>query len=95
MQATGGLTVPWTGHTGWALAQFLARNKTWSADILVRCVHNRFASEGINPAEDPIRWISKLPNYALGPLNKFGKPKKLSQEEVIARYWDAKTKVEG
>jgi HrpA-like RNA helicase len=85
--AANGLTVPWTGHTARVLATFLNANKTWRAEILVACVRNRFASEAINPAEDPIRWIRRLPNYARGPLDRFGKPKRLSAEEAIAAYW--------
>jgi hypothetical protein len=88
--ANNGLVVPWTGHTGAVLGDFLAANKSWSADVLVRCVKNRFASDEINPAEDPLRWIRKLPNYARGPLNRWGGLRKLSPEEVSEEYWKQK-----
>jgi hypothetical protein len=90
--ANDGLAVPWSGHTARVLADFLATNKTWPGDRLCQCVRNRFASDGINPAEDPIRWIRRLPNYARGPLDRFGRPKQASktQEELLAEYWESK-----
>jgi len=90
--ANNGLAVPWDGHTGRILAQFLAAlNPSWSGELLCQCVRNRFASENINPAEDPVRWIKRLPNYVRGPLNRFGKPKQAArktQDEMIAEYWE-------
>jgi hypothetical protein len=89
--AANGLTVPWDGHTARTLATFLEANKTWSAQALTDCVRNRFASENINPAEDPIRWIRRLPNYARGPLDRFGKPKQAArktQDQLITEYWE-------
>jgi len=85
-----GEVVPWDGHTARTLATFLQANKTWSADALSQCVRNRFASENINPAEDPIRWIRRLPNYVRGPLDRFNKPKarqRASQADAIRAYW--------
>ena len=91
-ESNNGLAVPWDGHTGRVLAQFLAAlNPSWSAELLAKCVRNRFASEEINPAEDPIRWIRRLPNYARGPLNRFGKPKQAARkthDQIIAEYWE-------
>jgi hypothetical protein len=89
---TGGLTVPWTGHTARVLADFLAANKGWRTEVLLRCVTNRFASDNINPAEDPIRWIRRLPNYVLGPLDCWGKPKKAPRAatDPIDEYWRRK-----
>ena len=94
--ANNGLVVPWTGRTGAVLAEFLAANKSWPVDVLVRCVENRFRSDEINPAEDPIRWIRKLPNYAHGPLDKWGAPEKVSKsaDQVIEEYW-ARKKAKG
>ena len=87
-----GLEPPWTGHHGRALKRLLDANRTWPLEVWLRCVRNRFATEGINPAEDPIWWIKRLPNYARGPLDKFGKLKRLSTEEAIDQYWQRKAR---
>lgn len=82
-----GLEPPWTGHHGKALKRLLDANRTWPVDVWLRCVRNRFASEGINPAADPIGWIKRLPDYARGPLDRFGKLQRRSTEEAVAEYW--------
>ena len=83
-----GLEPPWTGHHGKALKRLLDANRTWPVDVWLSCVRNRFASEGINPAEDPIRWIKGLCSYARGPLDRFNKLKRRSAEEVAEDYWE-------
>jgi len=82
-----GLEPPWTGHHGKALKRLLDANRTWPLDVWLRSVRNRFASEGINPAADPIGWIKRLPDYARGPLDKFGGLKRLSAEQAVEEYW--------
>jgi hypothetical protein len=77
--AANGLTVPWTGHTAKVLADLLDNLRAWPADVLVRCVRNRFRSDGINPSEEPVRWIPKLPNYAHAPLDEYGSPKRIEK----------------
>ncbi len=67
------LTVPWSGRHGAIMAQFL-RSCPWPIDALQTAVQNRFDSEAVNLAEDPLRWISKIPNYARSPLDRYGKP---------------------
>ena len=86
-RSENGLEPPWTGHHGKALKRLLDANPSWPAEVWLRCVRNRFASEGINPAEDPIRWIKGLCSYARGPLDRFGRLKRVSAEEAIDRYW--------
>jgi len=77
------LPPPWTGYHGRALDRLLKANPQWPADVWIRCVRNRFASD-FNLAEDPIRWIPRLPDYVRGRLNKFGKPKHSTSEEMYA-----------
>lgn len=86
------LNVPWNGHHGKRLAALLKANPSWPLEAWLRCVHNRFASDGINPAEDPIRWIGKLVNYARGPLDKFGGLKPRSHEQIVEDYWAGRMK---
>lgn len=83
-----GLAVPWTGHHGRALKRLLDANPSWPVEVWRRCVRHRFATEGINPAEDPIRWIRCLPSYARGPLDRFGRLRRVSTEEAVADYWE-------
>ena len=85
-----GLEPPWTGQHGQALKRLLDANPSWPVEVWLRCVRNRFASEGINPAADPIGWLKRLPDYARGPLDKFGGLKRVSAEEAIDAYWQSK-----
>lgn len=68
-----GLTCPWSGRHGRALKKVLATAPSWTIERWHNCVIGRFASEGVNPVDDPIMWIGQLPRWAKGPLNKFGK----------------------
>jgi len=70
---SNGLTVPWSGRHGLILKQFL-QACNWPIDALQTAVQNRFDSEAVNLAEDPLRWISRIPNYAKSPLDRYGKP---------------------
>jgi hypothetical protein len=87
--ANGGLTVPWTGRHAKVLANLLRENSSWTLAIWLRCIENRFRSEGINPAQDPVAWINRLVDYARGPLDKFGGLKQQSHNDVVAAYWDS------
>jgi hypothetical protein len=77
------LPPPWTGRTAKKLAELLAANPKWPVDVWLRCVRNRFASD-FNPTDDPIRWISELPRYVSGRLDKFGNLKRSTAEEMYA-----------
>ena len=78
------LPPPWTGRTAKKLDELLKANLQWPADVWLRCIRNRFASEELNLGEDPIRWIPRLPDYVRGRLNKFGKPKDSTSVEIYA-----------
>jgi hypothetical protein len=71
MEHNGGLKAPWGPGTGNQLNMLLGKTP-WSTDVWLRCVDNRFASD-VNLSEDPLRWVSLLPNYQSGPLDRFGK----------------------
>lgn len=93
-QEANGVPAPWTGRTAKILAMFLASNRGWPVDALLKCVRNRFQSENVNLSEDPIRWINRLPNYVRGPLNRFGEPLKtgarcqvLGARDGNQEYW--------
>lgn len=45
----------------------------WPAEVLVRCVATRFASE-VDPAQPPQQWLSLLPSYVSGRKDRYGKP---------------------
>lgn len=68
-----GLPAPWGPKHAGILANFL-RSCAWPIDKLTAAVDNRFQSDEINDCQDPAEWITKLCNYANGPLNKYGKP---------------------
>jgi len=78
------LPPPWTGHHGRALDRLLKANPQWPVEVWLRCVRNRFASDQVNLAEDPIRWLADLPSFAAGRLDKFGKPKASTMPEIYA-----------
>ncbi len=83
--ANNGLAVPWTGRQGLALKRLLDANKSWTLQVWLNCICNRFTSE-VNLSEDPIRWLARLPDYFRCPLDKFGKPRRNREEEVNPRY---------
>lgn len=65
---------PWGAAEGKQLKSFLASHSDWSEEKIFECIRNRSKSE-VNLAQEPLSWISKLGNYAGGPLDKFGNPK--------------------
>ena len=67
------LPPPWNGRHGVLLARLLKENPSWMVERWLTCIRNRFLSEDVNVAEDPIQWLRKLPNYCRGPLDRFGK----------------------
>lgn len=83
-----GLKCPWSGRTGTILKRILKQNPSWPVEAFIRCVDNRFASEGVNLSQAPDDWLdnhrSRLVNYARVPLDRFGAPKpKLAGYRVI------------
>lgn len=80
-ESNAGLIVPWEGHAAKRLAALLKANARWPLEAWLRAVHHRFDSD-VNLAEAPERWIAKLPDYARGPLDEFGKPKRATGGSV-------------
>jgi hypothetical protein len=66
------LACEWDGSEGNVLNKLLTANPNWTTEQLEGMVCNRFRSEGITPARPRI-WIPMLANYAVGPLDRFGK----------------------
>jgi hypothetical protein len=67
----------WGDPCGKQLKNFLASHPDWNEEKIFECIRNRYKSE-INLAEEPIKWISSIGNFAGGPLDKYGKPKSTS-----------------
>ncbi len=82
-----GLPLPNPGRVAKRLGQFLKANPNWPVEWLREAVWFRFASSGVNTAEDPFLWINKLPNYVKSPLDKWGKPM-AALAETTAAYWE-------
>jgi hypothetical protein len=72
-------SAPWAGFEGKALKTFFDSNPSWTAEQIVACVENRFASE-VNHAERPSAWIRNLAQYAGGPLDRFNRPRQPKQD---------------
>lgn len=89
------LQCPWSGKHAKLLQRVLATATNWSVAQWHNCVLNRFASEGINPAEDPAEWLARLASYVRQPLNRFGKTDRVPpecwarQKDLAASYWAA------
>jgi hypothetical protein len=83
--ANPGLAVPWSNLAFVRLKKLLASFTNWGPDEWIRCVGNRFASDGIIPGEPPESFIQHLSKYISGPLNQYGRQKGQSDENVSAR----------
>ncbi len=95
-QEKNGVPAPWDGHTAKVLADWLRVNRGWGLQHILRCVRNRFASDNVNPAEEPVAWIRYLPRY-LSPLDKFGKPKRRPNPPDVSNedYWAERMRQSG
>lgn len=71
-QFNPGHEAPWDGRTGKVLKETIDKLK-FSAESLLTCVDNRFASEVVL-CEDPREWIPRLALYLRGPVNQFNRP---------------------
>ena len=93
-EANGDLQCPWSGKHAKILQRVLATATNWRVEQWHSCILNRFASDGVNPAEDPAEWMPYLVRYAHQPLNRFGKtdgvPQKCwdAQKRLCDRYWE-------
>lgn len=80
-----GLPAIWSPKHAGILATFL-KSCSWTVEILTACIDNRFQSEGINECEDPARWIHRLPNYAKGPLDQYGRPLYVAKNDALEEW---------
>jgi hypothetical protein len=69
----------WDGREAKALANFFQAAPDVDIPLFRRCLDNRLASEAVNHLALPHMWIMGLQQYALGPLNRYGRP--LDEEE--------------
>jgi hypothetical protein len=74
-QTLNARSCPWSPAHSRNLALLLKSSPTWTIQQWVACVRNRFSSDAINFAEDPLRWIGKLANYGAGPLDRYNRRK--------------------
>lgn len=66
----------WDGSEGKALDSLLRALPSLTMSRFRAMLRNRGASD-VNPAERPRKWIASLPDYELGPLDIYGKPRAL------------------
>jgi hypothetical protein len=62
-----------SGPDGAAVGQFLKRHREWSRRDWQMALNNR-AKSVINKSEPIYKWLSKLEEYASGPLDQYMKP---------------------
>lgn len=72
-QRNQGRNCPWGPAQARNLNLVLKSCASWDVEQWVACVENRFLSEAVNIAEDPLRWVRSLASYASGPLDRYGK----------------------
>jgi hypothetical protein len=65
---------PWSHLEDRALKDFINANPKVDLLGFRQLLRNRAASEGINRADPPHKWLRSLVKYADGPLDRFGKP---------------------
>lgn len=68
------IDMPWGKDAGANLARLLSNNPKLTAEEFRIMLHHRHKSESVNLAERPMAWISKITDYAKGPLNQFNRP---------------------
>jgi uncharacterized protein YdaU (DUF1376 family) len=70
----GEFECPWSDLEDRASDSFLKQNPKIDLPHFKQLLRNRAASEGINRADPPHKWLRSLVKYADGPLDRFGKP---------------------
>jgi uncharacterized protein YdaU (DUF1376 family) len=65
---------PWSDLEDRALKDFVNANPKVDLLRFKQLLRNRAASEGINRADPPHKWLRSLVKYADGPLDRYGKP---------------------
>jgi hypothetical protein len=87
------LQCPWSGKHAKILQRVLATAMNWEVKHWHTCILNRFASEGVNAAEDPAQWLPRLASWRRQPLNRFGKTDHvpemcwIKRDQLCERYW--------
>jgi hypothetical protein len=71
----------WGPGEGKQLSLLLSSNPSLTTDAFRQLLHNRHKSS-VNQAERPLKWLASLPDYANGPIDRYGKP--LESRDVIA-----------
>jgi uncharacterized protein YdaU (DUF1376 family) len=67
------IAMPWDASEGKQLTLLLAANPALDGDVFKGLLNQRAKSQ-VNHAERPRVWLSKVTDYARGPLNEFNKP---------------------
>ena len=73
--ANVGGEMPWGPGEAGQLSNLLKSSPKLDAEQFKLCLYNRHQSDGTNHARRPCEWLSKITNYAAGPLNQFNQPK--------------------
>jgi len=74
------IDMPWGKEAGANLSRLLSNNPKLTAESFRVMLHNRHKSENVNLAERPMAWISKITDYAKGPLNQYNRPLEASRD---------------
>jgi hypothetical protein len=69
-----GVKCPWDGSEAKQLTHLLESNPSWTTEQILEMVKNRYASDCVN-GQRPRQWLSRLSDYARGPLDQYGKLK--------------------
>lgn len=67
------IAMPWDASEGKQLTLLLAANPSLDGATFKELLNQRAKSD-VNQAERPRAWLSKVTDYARGPLNEFNKP---------------------
>lgn len=74
-QEWAGTTCPWNGAEGKQLQNLLTATPGWLDPQFIDCLENLSKSpEYIPKGSSPHEWLSKLPKFLKGPLDRFGRP---------------------
>jgi hypothetical protein len=69
--------MPTPSRVAGALKRFLESNPRWTSELIHGAIQNRFRSE-INRADEPWVWLPSLSRYVNGPLDRFNRPKRVT-----------------
>lgn len=71
-----GVKMPFSKADGQAIDRFIRDHPEMTLKQFVRCLYHRSMSD-VNPSQQLHRWISRLSDYASGPLDRYFNPKSL------------------